>query len=245
MYFQKIPDTFMRKYGRVLLDFVLLRVSTGASWRVELVHYENRGTLLQKGWEKFAEYYSIEKFYFLVFKYEGNSQFRVFIFGPTALEIEYPVQTNCDRSDNRIPRSRAQTVTEISNDDNEFEEISATVLEKIYPTTRASKGKRAREDVSIEILDEPSKCNPKSRSSPKVTVTENQRQSRNNRGNEEAMRNQKGNSVTDKEKFKSYQRAKAFTSPNPFFISFMQPSYVCGKTTLVYNKAIQICFYLQ
>lgn len=229
MYSQKIPDAFMRKYGRDLQDVVLLKVSTGASWRVELVHHENRGTLLQKGWERFAEFYSIEKFYFLVFKYEGNSQFHVFIFDRTASEIEYPVQTNCDWSGSCSPkpdrrgRSRVQTAAKIFNDDEEFEEISATVLGKNYQTTRALKRKTAREeDVSIEILDEPSKCNPKSRPSHKLTVNENQRQSRNYRVNEEAQRNQKGNSG-QKQKMNKDEEPLIFLSA---FFSFLSVKYL-------------------
>lgn len=251
----KLPYAFMRKYGHDLQDVVFLKVPTGSSWQVELVHYEDYGTLLQKGWEEFSEYFSIKKFYFLTFKYEGNAQFHVSIFDQTALEIEYPGQTYRERIRSGIPtsdrrgRPHARTVPEISNDDEEFEVISATILEENDLTTRASKRKRAleEEDVSIEILDDPSESKPKSRSSHKLTLTEKQRESRNYRGNVKSKRNQNGNSgkgskgtkkplkrltITNKEKSKSYQRAKAFTSPNPFFISFMQPTYVSGKFTL-------------
>ena len=43
----------------------------------------------------------------------------------------------------------------------------------------------------------------------------------------------KSEKVIDKDKFISYQRAKTFTSANPFFISFMQPSYVTYSCKLV------------
>lgn len=43
------------------------------------------------------------------------------------------------------------------------------------------------------------------------------------------------NSCVNKEEFTSYQRAKAFSSNKPFFISFMHGSYVSDPFTLVYN----------
>ena len=42
-------------------------------------------------WKKFAEFYSLDKWQFLMFKYEGKSQFEVRILGRSALEIEYPL----------------------------------------------------------------------------------------------------------------------------------------------------------
>lgn len=183
MYYQKIPDAFMRKYGYDLEDIVVLKVPTGATWQVELVRNEINlgGTLLQKGWERFAEFYFIEKYYFLVFEYLGNSQFHVFIFDQTALEIEYPVDTNYDRNG-----YGGDSEHDDDGDEELEEEISAT-------TASRGKGKRPREEsASIEILldddedhdtsasigilldddedNDTSGCKPKARSKKKLMI---------------------------------------------------------------------------
>ena len=44
-------------------------------------------------WQEFAKYYSISYGSILVFKYEGDSNFRVLIFDITATEICYPCKT--------------------------------------------------------------------------------------------------------------------------------------------------------
>lgn len=72
---------------------VLLKVPTGAEWRVELRKIHGDIWML-KGWQEFGEFYWIKKHHFLVFSYEGNSQFHVIIFDKTATEIEYPIQPN-------------------------------------------------------------------------------------------------------------------------------------------------------
>lgn len=167
MYCQKIPDAFMRKYGYDLEDIVVLKVPTGATWQVELVRNETNlgGTLLQKGWERFTEFYFIEKYYFLLFEYLGNSQFHAFIFDQTALEIEYPVDTNYDGN------GYGGGSEHDDDGDEELEEgISAT-------TASRGKGKRPREEsASIEILldddedNDTSGCKPKARSKKKLMI---------------------------------------------------------------------------
>lgn len=83
---QHIPDEFVIKYGADLQDLVFLEVPTGAIWQVKL-HNSN---CLNEGWNQFKDYYSIACGYFLLFQYNGNSHFSVFIFDLTASEIQYP-----------------------------------------------------------------------------------------------------------------------------------------------------------
>ncbi|KAF2318705.1 hypothetical protein GH714_010210 [Hevea brasiliensis] len=84
-----IPRKFMRQYGNGLLSPVILNVPSGAKWRVELLNC-NGDVWLGKGWRDFSNYYSLDHGNFLVFKYEGDCQFRVLIFDKSTLEIEYP-----------------------------------------------------------------------------------------------------------------------------------------------------------
>ena len=45
---------------------------------------------LKAGWPEFAKHYALEIGDLLVFRYEGNSKFRVVIFDMTTVEIDYP-----------------------------------------------------------------------------------------------------------------------------------------------------------
>lgn len=51
---------------------------------------DGRNVWFRDGWHEFVEIHSITPGYFLVFKYEKNSRFRVHIFDTTACEIKYP-----------------------------------------------------------------------------------------------------------------------------------------------------------
>ncbi|XP_056175461.1 B3 domain-containing transcription factor VRN1-like [Syzygium oleosum] len=53
---------------------------------------------LCKGWRKFMEHYSIDHGHLIVFKYEGDSIFRVIIFDKSASEIDYPLSIETDLS---------------------------------------------------------------------------------------------------------------------------------------------------
>lgn len=118
----------MREYGDSLEKNASLKVPTGASWPIELLQTDV-GTWLDKGWREFAEYYSIEKFHFLVFRYDGNSQFHVIIFDPSASEIEYPIDATPDHGihddivEQQLHRrtSRVRKLDEIESDDDSIE----------------------------------------------------------------------------------------------------------------------------
>ena len=125
----------MRDYRGGLEQVVLLRVSSGASWPIELIQIEF-GTWLDKGWKDFVEYYSIREFHFLVFKYSVCSQFQVIIFDPSASEIEYRLEAPEDHGmhdhKNQPPMRRRRTMfqksDEVESDDDSFEilgEVSA------------------------------------------------------------------------------------------------------------------------
>ncbi|XP_028779894.1 B3 domain-containing transcription factor VRN1-like [Neltuma alba] len=58
-----------------------------------------------KGWDEFVKYYSISFGFFLMFKYEGNSQFGVVIFDISAAEIHYPYKINSQTEKHRTKRT--------------------------------------------------------------------------------------------------------------------------------------------
>ncbi|KAG2700944.1 hypothetical protein I3760_06G019800 [Carya illinoinensis] len=84
-----LPSKFVREFGDELSTVAVLTVPNGCSWKVGLEKAENK-IWFHDGWEDFVHQHSIQKGYFLVFKYEGDSNFHVIIFDLTATEIMYP-----------------------------------------------------------------------------------------------------------------------------------------------------------
>ncbi|XP_048134570.1 B3 domain-containing transcription factor VRN1-like isoform X2 [Rhodamnia argentea] len=84
-----IPKSFLRRCGKDLSNSVLLKVPGGSAWTVELEKCNNDMVTLWKGWREFMEHYSIGHGHLLIFKYKGNSTFRVIIFNKSASEIDY------------------------------------------------------------------------------------------------------------------------------------------------------------
>ena len=62
----------------------------GHVWPVRLEKGSDNSCFISDGWKEFAEHHSIGYGYFLVFGYEGASNFRVSVFDLTACEIRYP-----------------------------------------------------------------------------------------------------------------------------------------------------------
>ncbi|KAL1818630.1 hypothetical protein ACET3Z_013499 [Daucus carota] len=95
-----IPEKFVRKYGKQLHVGVGLKVPGGAVWHVDLVGDGDK-VWLQNGWPKFARFYSVAFGHFLVFKYQGNSQFDVFIYDQRGVEVDYPVESSVHMNEQR------------------------------------------------------------------------------------------------------------------------------------------------
>ncbi|PSS36438.1 B3 domain-containing protein [Actinidia chinensis var. chinensis] len=148
MSWQRIPEKFSSKHGKNLGKLVFLKVPSGATWTVELAN-SNGEVWLCNGWKEFSEYYSICFGHFLVFRYEGNSNFHVLIFDTTASEIEYPFhgeQSNMNPNGNlREPET----------------DVSIEILDE-FPICRMRKTTSNRadneKDVSVEISEDPPTC---------------------------------------------------------------------------------------
>uniref|UniRef100_A0A6N2LC47 TF-B3 domain-containing protein n=1 Tax=Salix viminalis TaxID=40686 RepID=A0A6N2LC47_SALVM len=85
----KIPKKFVNKYGDELSSIATLTAPCGGICLVEL--QEVNGKLwFHKGWHEFVECYSIRVGYFLVFLYEGKSNFNVHMYDLTVSEVKNP-----------------------------------------------------------------------------------------------------------------------------------------------------------
>lgn len=83
-----LPRSFVKKYGKKLSNPVTLVLPNGDKWEVNWIKRDH-DVCFQKGWENFAQHYSMSYGHFLVFRFETRSQFQVMIFDKSALEIDY------------------------------------------------------------------------------------------------------------------------------------------------------------
>nr|POF02057.1 b3 domain-containing transcription factor vrn1 [Quercus suber] len=84
-----IPKKFIREYGSHLSDVAYLTIPNGTKWKVKLTKSDGE-VCFGNGWCEFASSHALALGHFLVFRYDGNSEFSVLIFDATATEIEYP-----------------------------------------------------------------------------------------------------------------------------------------------------------
>ncbi|KAM5576352.1 B3 domain-containing transcription factor VRN1-like [Rosa sericea] len=89
-----IPKAFVMKHGKCLAESVLLKVPSGAEWRIGLTRCDGE-VWLEKGWPEFAKFYSLDHGYLLVFSCEGDyASFQVQIFSRNTMEIDYPMNSS-------------------------------------------------------------------------------------------------------------------------------------------------------
>lgn len=124
---QSLPAKFVREFGDELSTVAVITVPNGCSWQVGLEKAENK-IWFHDGWEDFVHHHSIQKGYFLVFKYEGDSNFNVIIFDLTATEIMYPY--NGDETMTQIPKVENQVETIELADISEDEESGQPNLDE-------------------------------------------------------------------------------------------------------------------
>ncbi|KAB1199849.1 B3 domain-containing transcription factor VRN1 [Morella rubra] len=96
---KRIPAKFVREFGDELSASATLTLPNGQIWQVGLEEAHSK-IWFQEGWRDFVEHHSIDHGYFLVFRYEGNSNFSVLVFDQTSTEIQYPWNNkSCQRED--------------------------------------------------------------------------------------------------------------------------------------------------
>ncbi|KAI4357349.1 hypothetical protein L6164_001303 [Bauhinia variegata] len=86
----RIPSDFTRKYGGDLKNPVFLKPPDGTEWKIYWEKHDDGDIWFEKGWKEFATHYSLDHWYFIIFKYEGTCNLEVIIFNMAAIEIEYP-----------------------------------------------------------------------------------------------------------------------------------------------------------
>ncbi|XVE90507.1 hypothetical protein DITRI_Ditri20bG0083300 [Diplodiscus trichospermus] len=142
----ELPKRFVRKYGNDLSNSVLISAPSGPLWKIELIKSDGE-IWLGNGWKDFADYFSLEKGNLLVFSYEGHSRLCLsMIFDQTTLEIEYPIYNSSS-----------------SNDANHDVELQTPKVEEI------------ESDVSVEIIDNFSKCQKRVKKTPLLPFSPNKR----------------------------------------------------------------------
>ncbi|WVY99809.1 hypothetical protein V8G54_025879 [Vigna mungo] len=88
----RIPEEFIKRFGDELSTVATITVPDGRVWKMRLKKY-GKDVFFGSTWREFVNYYSIGYGSHLIFRYVGNSKFRVLIFDITAAEICYPLQT--------------------------------------------------------------------------------------------------------------------------------------------------------
>jgi len=122
MLVQRVPDKFVSKFKDELSVAVALTVPDGHVWRVGLRKADNK-IWFQDGWQEFVDRYSIRIGYLLIFRYEGNSAFSVYIFNLSHSEINYHSTGLMDSAHNHFKRARL------------FEDLEDEDAEVIFPSS--------------------------------------------------------------------------------------------------------------
>ncbi|CAA2940957.1 B3 domain-containing transcription factor VRN1-like [Olea europaea subsp. europaea] len=122
-----LPDKYVKEFGHRLSDVVRLTDRIGGIWHVRL-EKEEEIIWLHHGWEKFYEDHSIKYGYFVLFKYRGNSNFKIHVFDMTATEVHYPAHNSRNfEVTNYHPENSIPERKEESDDD------SLVILDSLPP----------------------------------------------------------------------------------------------------------------
>ncbi|CAH9144796.1 unnamed protein product [Cuscuta epithymum] len=120
-----IPKKFSENLRGKLAGTVRLKGPSGSVWEVGLAS-DGESLYLKRGWKKFVREHSLQKNDVLVFKYNGNLQFDVFMFDQLSLcekEASYFVKqcahkelTGADKTEKTTPRARTIYLESTSNE---------------------------------------------------------------------------------------------------------------------------------
>ncbi|KAI3908824.1 hypothetical protein MKW98_029374 [Papaver atlanticum] len=121
----RIPQGFVTEYGDDLSDHAVFIVPSGIEWFVEIKRDSNSddgGVYFKKGLNELFGSYSITSVTFLVFKYEGISQFNVRICQLSGEEVDCSSFHNNDTDDYYVEASDEAGDNDDSEDDSNDEE---------------------------------------------------------------------------------------------------------------------------
>ncbi|XP_043697872.1 putative B3 domain-containing protein Os03g0621600 [Telopea speciosissima] len=86
----KIPSDFVKHFKKNRPKKFILQSTNGKSWRVRVKKIKG-SWFLQRGWQLFVMYHSLQVGDFLVFEFNGKSKFRVTVYDRSACEKELPI----------------------------------------------------------------------------------------------------------------------------------------------------------
>ncbi|GAV89077.1 B3 domain-containing protein, partial [Cephalotus follicularis] len=260
-----IPRSFVKKHGKDLPNSVLLKVPSGAEWKVELKRCDGE-VWLQNGWKEFAKYYFVGFGHLLVFRYEQNSYFSVVIFDPSCSEIRYSYTTTHREDHSNRDKNLKEPEKEETGDD-----ISVEILESPCPKTRmrsplsCPRPYKVMRSNSTDKINSTHKLNTSSELRHKETHAkgEDVKQFKSElksqcyvqelggyfvkEGGEGTNTYRRGprseileimQPISAVEKAEHFQRAYAYKSDNPLFAVIMQPSCVKHRYELYLPSAI-------
>ncbi|KAF4366879.1 hypothetical protein F8388_013944 [Cannabis sativa] len=148
----RIPDNFVKKFRDELSTVATITVPDGHIWRVGLKKADNR-IWFHDGWQDFVERYGIRLGYLLIFRYEGNTTFNVYIFNLTASEVNY--QGNSVHSSQAIYNNRCQIFEEMEDDSDEILGFSSGRM-ATGPLKAKLLGERAEQMAQGKVFNPPS-----------------------------------------------------------------------------------------
>ncbi|KAF6160583.1 hypothetical protein GIB67_019523 [Kingdonia uniflora] len=249
---QAIPREFITEIGEKLSGVVRLSVSNGNFWDVELRKVGGR-TWLEGGLQEFLEYHFVSPGYFLVFNYEGNSKFHVFIFDMSCCEIEYSCHVNkldepkeerskkhleeeCgeeESTDISSAESEEEESTDISSAESEEEE-SMDIME-IPRTTSRKNFKQSRVPRKLRTAEESETAASKKKFNPRKKHIEEECKEDESKDIPGSASRKKFNpfgvllrlSLAEKDRVTAL--AKSYKSENPWFMVIIRKSYISGK----------------
>ncbi|CAN1804329.1 B3 domain-containing transcription factor VRN1 [Linum perenne] len=210
---------------------VTLRTPIGLTWEVDILktrprrRSNNQPEVWVQGnaWEQFVSSHNLKQGHFVVFQYEGDSLFSIFVFGLSGSEICYPSE--------RVEEAAAFQDVGVDVDD-----ISVEIISKME---EQNADQCDGDDVSVEILPEsdagPSsvlKSRKQRRGNLKKQETNSDDQNEENADHDISME-----ILTDSESEQS-EKAKSRLNHHPSFIVVIRQSYL---RRLVRNRVDYHC----
>ncbi|KAH9656322.1 B3 domain-containing transcription factor VRN1 [Citrus sinensis] len=239
----RIPENFVRNFKDDLSAAATLIVPNGMVSRVGLRRLDNK-VWFYDGWQEFMERYFIRVGYFLVFRYEGNSAFNVYIFNLPSSEINY--QPNA-LSNFEVPNHSKQYHIFAEMEDDDSEHVDQPTVNKTFnppsfqnllnssklsnsingageANLQRLKVKLYSQDGETPKLKKPGrkrKIDPNVQASSAQEVHDGEMQFR---FYESASARKR--TVTAEERERAINAAKAFEPSNPFCRVVLRPSYL-------------------
>lgn len=206
-----------------------------------LIHYPRKASGLRKadnkiwfqdGWQEFVERYSIRIGYLLIFRYEGNSAFSVYIFNLSHSEINYHSGALISMdAHNHFKRARLF-------EDLEDEDAEVMYPSSVYPMPDSAPVNKGYGGSTIQSLFSGSKAEetpkvPKKRGRKKknpdpeeINSSAPHEDDSENRSKFYESASARKRTVTAEERERAINAAKTFEPANPFFRVVLRPSYL-------------------